>query len=159
MNKLNCGGTMNLENNESTCAGKSSRAWAGLLVLVATGLIAVLQAGVSYPALAQPNLSKASWQSELSAWEARWSALLAQRPPGDAAKWNALEAELDALARKYGQANQQQVHKQASSKPTTMGSAELSPCPPRDDIPGYRCYLFPGPKGVCRYVCSPITKK
>ncbi len=32
-------------------------------------------------------------------------------------------------------------------------------CPARADVPSYRCYLFPGPKGVCRYVCVPIDKK
>jgi hypothetical protein len=130
-----------------------------LLTAAAFLFLLILSAAPSY---AQPKPIKSSsasklvsWQTELKAWEQRLSALTAQRPNVDNAKWSALESDLKALANRFGQRTEEHVRKQATDKTTTLGVGELSPCPPRDDIPGYCCYLFPSPKGVCRYVCTP----
>jgi hypothetical protein len=165
---------MDLEKRSITRSGKTSSGWIGLLALLAaTACLAVLLAGSGQSAYAQSNQGKtpaalaklAAWQNDLKAWESRWNALIAQRlnpvGPINSAKWATLESDLSALAKKYGQANEEHVRKQTTDKTTTMGAGggEFSDCAPRDDIPGYRCYLFPGPKGVCRYVCTPIDKK
>jgi hypothetical protein len=144
---------MNLPNRVRAATGMVLLTAATFLVLL------VLSAGPSY---AQPKPIKSSsasrfvaWQTELKAWEQRWSALTAQGSKAESAKWSALEADLKASANRFGQRTEEHVvHKQTTDKTTTLGA--LSPCPPRDDRPGYCCYLFPGPdKTVCRYVCTP----
>lgn len=160
---------MDLEKRSIARSGKTSSGWIGLLALLAaTACLAVLLDGSGRSAYAQSNKGKTpaavakleAWQNDLKAWELRWNTLVAQRPNVDTAKWSTLESDLGALAKKYGQANEEHVRKQTTDKTTTMGAGggEFSDCAPRDDIPGYRCYLFPGPKGVCRYVCTPISK-
>jgi len=91
--------------------------------------------------------------------EQRWSALIAQRRNTDIAKWSSLEADLRAFAKKYDLHLEEHAKK---AKPSPSGAPVEDPfaeCPARDDVLGYRGYLFPGPKGVCRYVCVPGEKK
>lgn len=126
-----------------------------LITLLAVGGVLSLGQGTQTMASAVSVANNAG--SELKAWEGRWSALIAQRPAASAAQWTTLEKDLAILAKKYNFHTEDRTKKQASPK-TGIGG-QLSPCPPRDDIPGYRCYLFPSPKGVCRYVCTPITKE
>jgi hypothetical protein len=129
-----------------------AQAAAVLITLLAVGGALSLGQGTQTMASAVSVANNAG--SELKAWEGRWSALIAQRPAANAAQWNTLEKDLGILAKKYNFHTEDRVKKQASPKAAT---GSLSTCPPRDDIPGYRCYLFPSPKGVCRYVCTPTT--
>jgi hypothetical protein len=93
------------------------------------------------------------------ALEQRWSALIAQRRQPDNVKWTSLETDLRAFAKKYDLHLEEHAKK---AKPSPSGApleAAFAECPARDDVPGYRGYLFPGPKGVCRYVRVPNEKK
>jgi hypothetical protein len=138
-----------------------------IVVLAAAALLLTFSSERVATAKSHPQVNKPVvvsslevWQADLKAFEERWNALIAQRSKVDTAKWNALEADIRELAKKHGLATEDHTLKASANAAMSRGGggSGFSACPPRDDIPGYRCYLFPGPKGVCRYVCTPIKK-
>lgn len=133
-------------------------------MIAALALFGCLSAEGRAPAAPKPQRNQVSaneaWQRGVRLFEAHWNALLAERRSEDAAKWKALENDLRDLAKNYDQHLEEHMRKAGSDKAGVPGSAN-SPgnCALRDDVPGYGCYLFLGPKGVCRYVCAPTKKK
>ena len=96
-------------------------------------------------------------QQEWKELDQRWAVLIRHRSNPDNAKWAALEDDLRGFATKYGIHLEEHASKSdQSNKKAPGGASEFAQCPPRDDSRNYRCNLFPGPKGVCRYVCIPL---
>lgn len=96
-------------------------------------------------------------QQEWKALDQRWGSLIEQRSKPDSTKWAALEDDLRGFATRYDIHLEEHARKTTQDGKKTQGDAwEFAQCPPRDDVRGYRCNLFPGPKGVCRYVCVPL---
>jgi hypothetical protein len=110
-------------------------------------------------ALAVSESSQRRQEEDWKALEQRWSALVAQRRSPDITKWNSLEADFRAFAKKYDLHLEEHAKRAKPDLPVALVDALFTGCPPRDDGPRYRGYLFPGPKGVCRYVCVPTGKK
>ena len=104
--------------------------------------------------LHQPGSRK---QQEWKGLDQRWAALIGERNNPDRDKWTVLEDDLRSFAKKYDIHLEEHASRtnQENKKPPGPGS-EFAQCPPRDDVRNYRCNLFPGPKGVCRYVCVPL---
>ena len=99
-------------------------------------------------------------ERDWKALDQRWSSLIEQRRNPEIAKWNALDDDFHAFAKKYN------VHLEEHSKRTNQKNRpaqntawDFAQCPTRDDVQDYRCNLFLGPKGVCRYVCVPLSQK
>ena len=101
----------------------------------------------------QPDSPK---QQEWKELDQRWAALIAQRGNPDSAKWTALEDDFRAFAKTRDLHLEEHASRANQDKKAADASSAFAQCPPRDDVPSYRCNLFPGPKGVCRYVCIPF---
>jgi hypothetical protein len=97
--------------------------------------------------------------SEWNGLEARWKNLSASGVKEDEKQeqWKTLHQDIQAWATKSGAAIKE--HTRAAST-QGVATAGLHACPTTDDsVPGYKCFLFPSPKGTCRYVCVPIVIK
>jgi hypothetical protein len=94
-------------------------------------------------------------QQERKALDQRWGSLIEQRSNPDNAKWAALEDDVRSFASKYDLHLEE--HATRANPDNKKTAPEFAQCPPRDDVRSYRCNLFPGPKGVCRYVCVPLN--
>lgn len=137
-----------------------------LLLLAITALLLFFSAGQRVPAQPYPQRKPVSaanypegWQQDLRLFETRWKILLADRKSQDKAPWAALESDLRVLAKRYEQHLEEHMRRgKAEGTPSPGNPVILSSCSARDDVPGYSCYLFAGPKGVCRYVCAPSKK-
>lgn len=116
-----------------------------------------LAAGI--PVTAGDGARTAQQAEDWKALEQRWDDLIEQRGHSDITKWNSLEADFRAFAKKYDLHLEEHAKKAKPGPSGGLADAAFVGCPPRDDVRGYRCYLFPGPKGVCRYVRVPIGKK
>jgi len=149
-------------------AGKSSifqcKPGAGTLGLLAvTALLLFFSAGQQVPAQPYPQRKPVSaatylegWQQDLRLFEKRWNALLSDGQNEDKSKWTALENDLRVSAKRYDQHLEEHMRRAKAAVP---GNPSAPPaCTVRDDVPGYRCYLFAGPRGVCRYICAPLKK-
>jgi hypothetical protein len=99
-------------------------------------------------------------EQDWKALDRRWSSLIEQRRKPDIAKWSALDDDFHNFAKKYD-IHLEEHAKRANqdSQPTQGAASDFAECPPRDDVRGYRCNLFLGPKGICRYVCLPLDPK
>ncbi len=96
-------------------------------------------------------------QQDWKVLDQRWGSLIEQRSNPDSAKWAALEDDLRDFARKYGIHLEEHARKTNQDGKKAQGAdSQFAQCPPRDDVRSYHCNLFPGPKGVCRYVCVPL---
>ncbi len=92
--------------------------------------------------------------------EQRWSSLMDQRNMPDVSKWRALDDDFRNFAKKYDIHLEERAKRiNQDNRPTQDTPSDFARCPPRDDVRGYRCNLFLGPKGVCRYVCVPLDGK
>lgn len=120
-----------------------------LLVLASPLLLGRLAADVH-----QPDWQK---QQEWNELDQRWAALIGQRSNADTDKWTVLEDDLRGFAKKYDIHLEEHASRtNRENKKLPRPGSEFAQCPPRDDVRNYRCNLFPGPKGVCRYVCIPL---
>lgn len=99
-------------------------------------------------------------EQEWRALDQRWSSLIEQRSKPDIAKWRALDDDFHNFAKEYD-IHLEEHAKRANqdNRPAQDTASDFARCPPRDDVRGYRCNLFLGPKGVCRYVCVPLSQK
>jgi len=137
---------------------------AGTLGLLAvTALLLLVAVGQRVPAQPYPQrkpLSAATysegWQQDLLLFEKRWNVLLTGRQSEDNASWTILEKDLRVSAKRYDQHLEEHMRR---ARVVVRGNPAAPPaCTVRDDVPGYRCYLFAGPRGVCRYICAPVKK-
>jgi hypothetical protein len=128
------------------------RSWLPLLA-ISFGLLAGM------PVLMDADTRPTQQTEARKALEQRWSALIAQRANPDVVKWKSLEADFRAFAQKYDLHLEEHANRARPLPPGAPADAVFLACPPRDDVPGYRGYLFPGPKGVCRYICVPVVKE
>jgi len=136
----------------------------GALAIAALALLVCFAAEGTVHAPPDPQKHQVSaneaWQRGIRLFEAQWNVLLAEPQTGNRAKWRALETDLRDLAKKCGQHLEEHMRRAGGGETEILGNAQsMTNCAPRDDVPGYGCYLFLGPKGVCRYVCAPIKKK
>ena len=126
--------------------------------ILATFLVVSFGLVVGIPVIVGAD-DRTSQTEDRKALEQRWNALIAERRNPDVAKWNSLEADFRSFAKKYDLHLEEHAKRAKSGPPGVLPDAAFAACPPRDDVPGYRCCLFPGPKGVCRYVSMPAQKK
>ena len=132
-------------------------------LLAVTALLLFFSAGQRVPAQPYPQRKpvpaatySAAWQQDLRLFEKRWNALLSDRQSDDKSRWTTLENDLRGNAKRYEQHLEEHMRRAKAAVP---GNPSAPPaCTVRDDVPGYRCYLFAGPKGVCRYICAPLKK-
>jgi len=132
-------------------------------LLAVSALLVFLSAGRRLPAQPYPQRKPVpaatyaeGWQQDLRLFEKHWNALLTDRQSEDQSRWTTLENELRGSAKRFDQHLEEHMRRAKAGVP---GSASAPPaCTVRDDVPGYRCYLFAGPKGVCRYICAPLKK-
>ena len=136
----------------------------GVKLLIAAAITAfVLLSGWALPGKDRPPVKPAEpskfevWHNDIKAFEERWNVLVRQRSKVETAKWQSLEDELRSVTKKYAERTEDHFRR-TSGAAVDSGDGGFSRCPTRDDVPGYKCYLFPGPKGVCRYVCIPVKK-
>ena len=145
------------------CIFKRKPGTGTLGLLVVTALLLLFSGGQRVPA--QPYPQKKSvpaatyaegWQQDLSLFEKRWNALLADRQSEGKARWTTLENDLRVSAKRYDQHLEEHMRRARAAVPSNPSAPAA--CTVRDDVPGYRCYLFAGPRGVCRYICAPLKK-
>ena len=122
------------------------------IAVVAAFLIISLGFTAAIPIIVDAD-NRTARERDREALELRWRSLVADRKNPDVAKWNSLETDFRTFAKKYD------LHLEEHAKKAELADAVFLACPPRDDVRGYRGYLFPGPKGVCRYLCVPIVKE
>jgi len=149
-------------------AGKSypfeSKPGAGMPGLIAgTALLLLFSTGQRIPAQPYPQKKAVAaatysegWQQDLKLFEKRWNALLSDRQSDDKARWAALENDLRGSAKKYDQHLEEHMRRARAAVPGNPSAVPA--CTVRDDVPSYSCYLFAGPRGVCRYICAPVKK-
>jgi len=134
-----------------------------LELLAVTALLFLFSAGQRVPAQPYPQRKPVpaatyseGWQQDLRVFEKRWNALLSDRQNEDKSRWTTLENELRVSAKRFDQHLEEHMRRAKTAVP---GNPSASPaCTVRDDVPGYRCYLFAGPRGACRYICAPLKK-
>lgn len=104
--------------------------------------------------------SGSSKEQDWRALDQRWSSLIGLRNKPDTAKWRALGDDFHNFAKKYDIHLEERAKRaNQDNQPAQDTATDFARCPPRDDVRGYRCNLFLGPKGVCRYVCVPLEQK
>lgn len=135
-----------------------------LLILLAFDPHWVGQATTSQQDGIRPRAKERDFGSQKGQdWKAldlRWNSLIEQRNKPDAAKWSALDDDFHTFAKKYDLHLEEHANgPNHKGQPAQHTAWDFAQCPSRDDVPGYRCNLFLGPKGVCRYVCVPLSQK
>lgn len=103
------------------------------------------------------NADKEAWRQYEKSFETRWRDLLQHPQKGDKSKWTLLENDLRANAKKYSQRLEEEASKPMTGTTAVVNSTFTVPCLSQYDRPGYRCFIFPGRNGDCRYVCVPIA--
>jgi hypothetical protein len=140
--------------------------WLETTLLLAAAAVLVL-ASTDRKTFAQPgpqgnptktSADKEAWQQYEKSFETRWRDLLQHPQKGDKPKWTLLENDLRANANKYNQHLEEEASKPMTGAPAVVNSTFTVPCLSQYDRPGYRCFIFPGRNGDCRYLCGPIVK-
>lgn len=138
-------------------ASSRSGSVVSILIPCALLLLAFIPASPGARPTADTRGSDSRKQQEWKQLDQRWGSLIGQRNSPDNAKWAALEDDFRGFATKYDIHLEEHARRTNQDGKKTQGSAwDFAQCPPRDDVRGYRCNLFTGPKGVCRYVCVPL---
>lgn len=137
----------------------------GAILVLAAGVLLLL-ASIDQKALAQPGpqggkptqrgADEEGWQQYEKSFETRWRDLLQHPQKGDRSKWTLLENDLRANAKKYNQRLEEETSKPMTGTTAVVNSTFTVPCLSQYDRPRYRCFIFPGRNGDCRYICAPI---
>jgi hypothetical protein len=130
---------------------------AAVLVLASTDPNTFAQTGPQGKPI-QTSTDKEAWQQYEKSFETRWRDLLQHPQKGDKSKWALLENDLRANAKKYNQHLEEETSKPMTGATAVVNSTFTVPCLSQYDRPGYRCFIFPGRNGDCRYLCAPIVK-
>jgi hypothetical protein len=148
-------------------AHRRFRHWLGIILLLATAAV-MFFASTNQKTFAQPGpqggkptqtgADKEAWQQYEKSFETRWRDLLQRPQKGDRSKWTLLENDLRANAKKYNQRLEEETSKPMTGATAVVNSTFTVPCLSQYDRPGYRCFIFPGRNGDCRYVCVPTVK-
>ena len=149
-----------------TVTASTAGRWLGTMLLLASAAVLLLSSSRQKiiaqtgprGKLIQTSADKEAWQQYENSFESRWRDLLQHPQKGDKSKWTLLENDLRANAKKYNQRLEEETSKPMTGATAVVNSTFTVPCLSQYDRPGYRCFIFPGRNGDCRYVCVPTVK-